>query len=231
MEPIHIIVVDDHVIVREGTRRLLEQDPRLLVVAEAGNGREALNLAREYRPDVVLLDLALPDISGIEVARRIALELPETRVAVLSAYDDDDYVVAALEAGVAAYLLKTVPAHDVIAAIHAVAEGQVILHPAVAAKLRQSLRRHETSSTEPVLTERELEVLRLAGAGFHNKEIASKLRISVRTVEGHLGHILGKLAVSSRTEAVVLGMARGWIVDEARTSSTSFKSRFPGEPS
>ena len=231
MEQIRVIVVDDHAIVREGTRRLLEQDPHILVVAEAGSGREALNLAREHSPDVLLLDLALPDMSGIEVARIIARELPETRVAVLSAYDDDDYVMAGLEAGVAAYLLKTVPARDVIAAIHAVAEGQVILHPLIAAKLRQSLRRRESTSADPALTERELEVLRLAGGGFHNKEIADKLRISVRTVEGHFGHILAKIEVSSRTEAVVFGIAHGWIGGDVTGASSEPRSRFPGESS
>lgn len=210
MERIRIVVVDDHAVVREGTCRLLEQDPRLHVVAEAESGRDALRLVQEHHPDVLLLDLALPDLSGIEVARQVACTAPSTRVVVLSAYDDDDYVLAALEIGVAAYLLKTVPARDVIAAVLSVVEGQVILHPTVAAKLRQSLRKQEATLPAPELTEREMDVLRLAAQGAHNKEIASRLRISIRTVEGHFSHILAKLAVTSRTEAVVYGMVHGW---------------------
>jgi DNA-binding NarL/FixJ family response regulator len=210
MRSIRVIVVDDHAVVREGTRRLLEQDPGLEVEAEGGTGAEAIGLVRRYCPDVLLLDLALPDVSGIEVARRVAAESPATRVAVLSAYDDDDYVVAALEAGVAAYLLKTAPAKDVIAAIHAVADGQVVLHPAIATKLRRSLSRSEASRPRSELTEREREVLRMAADGLHNKEIANRLSLSIRTVEGHLSHILAKLGVSSRTEAVVYGLAHGW---------------------
>jgi DNA-binding NarL/FixJ family response regulator len=202
MESIRIIVVDDHAVVREGTCELLERDPRLRVVAGAGSGAEALRLVRQHRPDVLLLDLALPDMSGIEVARQVASE-GTTRVVVLSAYDDEDYIVAALECGVAGYLLKTASAKEVIAAIHAVADGQVILHPAIAAKLRRSLRRNEANAAAPELTDREREVLRLAAAGFHNKEIADRLSISIRTVEGHLSHVLAKLGVSSRTEAVV----------------------------
>jgi NarL family two-component system response regulator LiaR len=210
MRSIRVIVVDDHAVVREGTCRLLEQDPELRVEATAGSGTEAVRLVRQLQPDVVLLDLALPDLNGIEVARRVADESPTTRVAVLSAYDDDDYVVAALEAGVAAYLLKTAPAKDVIAAIHAVADGQVVLHPAVAVKLRQSLRRREASPPGVDLTEREREVLRMTAAGLHNKEIADRLSLSIRTVEGHLSHILAKLGVSSRTEAVIYGLTHGW---------------------
>jgi two-component system, NarL family, response regulator LiaR len=210
MEDIRIIVVDDHAVVREGTIRLLEQDPRLRVVAETDSGVEAIRLVREHQPDVLLLDLALPDLSGIEVARRVAVDAPATGIAILSAYDDENYVLAALEAGVSAYLLKTVPASDVIKAIHAVADGQVILHPSIASNLRQSIRHREAGAVGPDLTEREHEVLRLAACGLHNKEIAQQLFISIRTVEGHLSHILAKIGVASRTEAVVYGLAHGW---------------------
>lgn len=210
MEEIRVIVVDDHAVFREGTRRLLEQDPRLRVVAEAGGGAEAVRLVEEHHPDVLLLDLALPDFNGIEVARRVADVAPATRIAVLSAYDDPDYIVAALKAGVAAYLPKSVPAKEVIVAIHAVADGQVILHPAIAAKLQKSLQRHDARPAITVLTEREREVFRHAAAGLHNKEIADRLSLSIRTVEVHLSHVLAKLGVSSRTEAVLCGLANGW---------------------
>lgn len=220
MDQIRIIVVDDHTVVREGTCRLLEQDPRLRVIAETGSGIEAVQLVREHRPDVLLLDMSLPDLSGIEVARQVTHTTPTTRIAILSAYDDENYVLAALEIGISAYLLKTAPAREVIAAILAVAEGQVILHPAVARQLRQSLRRHEAGASGTELTERERDVLRLAAGGLHNKEIAEQLSISIRTVEGHLSHVLDKLGVTSRTEAVVYGWAHGWFATDGLSPPT-----------
>ncbi len=203
-----MLIVDDHAVVREGSRQLLEQDDQLEVVGEAGTGEEAVRLAARLDPDVVLLDLALPDITGVEAARQMRERSPEVKIVVLSAYDDHDYVVAAMDVGAAAYLLKTVRGKDVIDAIHAVQQGQVILHPAVAAKLRRSMR--QSDDAEPSLSPREMEILRLAAKGLHNKDIADTLSISVRTVEGHLSHVLTKLDVTSRTEAVVYGAARHW---------------------
>ncbi len=208
MDRIRVLIVDDHTVVREGSRQLLEQDHALDVVGEAGTGEDAVRLANRLDPDVVLLDLALPDITGVEAARQIRVCCPEVKIVVLSAYDDQDYVVAAMDVGAAAYLLKTVRGQDVIDAIHAVQQGQVILHPSVAAKLRRSMRQREDA--EPLLSAREMEILRLAAKGLHNKEISEELSISVRTVEGHLSHILTKLDVTSRTEAVVYGAARHW---------------------
>lgn len=212
--PIRVPIVDDHAVVREGTRQLLEHDPALLVVGEAGSGAEAIQLARQLCPDVVLLDLALPDQNGLAAARQLRELVPTTKVVILSAYDDDDYVLAAMEVGAAGYLLKTMRGRDVINAIHAAEEGQIILHPAIAAKLRHSLRRDAHDAAEASLSSRELEILRLAARGLHNKEIARALSISVRTVEGHLSHILTKLGVTSRTEAVVYGAARHWFALE-----------------
>ena len=203
-----MLIVDDHAVVREGSRQLLEQDDALEVVGEAGSGDEAVRLAALLKPDVVLLDLALPDMTGVEVARRIRETSAETKIVILSAYDDQDYVVAAMDVGAAAYLLKTVRGKDVIDAIHAVQQGQVILHPSVAAKLRRTMRHSDTD--EPVLSPREMQILRMAAKGLHNKDIADALSISIRTVEGHLSHILMKLDVTSRTEAVVYGAARHW---------------------
>lgn len=220
MPHIRVVIVDDHAVVREGTRQLLEADSGLEVVGEAATGQEAVQLIERLGPDVVLLDLALPDINGIEVAGRLQTALPDTKVIILSAYDDADYVVAAMDAGVAAYLLKTSRGQEVIDAIHAVNQGQVILHPEVAAKLRRPQQREE-----PELTPRELEVLRLAAVGRHNKEIADQLSISVRTVEGHLSHILTKLDVASRTEAVVYGLARHWFTLQGETPDTTGEER------
>jgi DNA-binding NarL/FixJ family response regulator len=210
MVAVRVVIVDDHAVVREGTRKLLEHDPTLAVVGETGSGIDALRLVAQERPDVVLLDLSLADISGIEVARRIHVAVPSVKIVVLSAYDDDDYVVAAIEAGVSAYLIKTVRGQEVIDTLHAVQQGNVVLHPSIAAKLRHSLRRSSTVEADPRLSVRELLVLQMVAKGMHNKEIAERLSISTRTVEGHLSHILTKLDVSSRTEAVLVALSRHW---------------------
>lgn len=207
---VRVLIVDDHAVVREGTRQLLERDVFLQVVGEAGSGAEAIQLARYLQPNVVLLDLALPDMNGIEVARRIREVAQTAKIVVLSAYDDEDYVLAAMEVGASAYLLKTVRGSEVINAIRAAEQGQIVLHPAVAAKLRRSLRGGMREGEDPGLSVRELEILRLTAKGLHNKEIARAMSISVRTVEGHLSHILTKLGVTSRTEAVVYGAAHRW---------------------
>jgi two-component system, NarL family, response regulator LiaR len=210
---IRVLVVEDHAVVREGTRQLIEQDERIQMAGEAESGNQAIRLAEDLQPDVILLDLALGDMTGIDVARKVTSVAPNARIIVLSAYDDRDYVMAAMEIGVAAYLLKTVRAHEIIDAIHAVMEGQVILHPNVASQLRHSLTSRDSDEQAP-LSARELEVLALAARGYSNQKIADQLSISVRTVEGHLSHILSKLDVESRTEAVVYGMAQGWITQK-----------------
>lgn len=207
---IRVLIVDDHPVVREGTRQVLERDPAIEVVGEAGTVADAVRLARHARPDVVLLDLALPDQSGIEGLPQIRSAAPRAAVLVLSAYDEEDYVVAAMEAGAAGYLLKTMRARDMVGAIQSVHQGQVVLHPTVAEKLRRSLRANAGEAREPRLSPRELAILRLAAKGHRNKEIAAMMSISVRTVEGHLSHILTKIGASSRTEAVMYGAAHHW---------------------
>jgi two-component system, NarL family, response regulator LiaR len=210
---IRVLVVEDHAVVREGTRQLIERDERIEMAGEAESGAQAIRLAEDLQPDVILLDLALGDMTGIDVARHVATVAPDSKIIILSAYDDRDYVMAAMEIGVSAYLLKTVRAHEIIDAIHAVVEGQVILHPNVAAQLRRSLTSRDTDQQTP-LSARELEVLRLAARGYSNQRIADELSISVRTVESHVSHILSKMDVESRTEAVVYGMAQGWITQK-----------------
>ncbi|MFA5891577.1 MAG: response regulator transcription factor [Actinomycetota bacterium] len=211
-----VLIVEDHAVVREGTREILARDATLEVAGEAGTASEAVRLARELRPDVILLDLALPDRNGIDAVPDIAEAAPDARILVLSAYDDEDYVVAAIEAGAAGYLLKTMRGKEVIEAIHAAREGRVTLHPAVAAKLRHSLQKGS-----PSLSPREREILELAARGLRNKEIGRAMHLSVRTVEGHLSHILAKLGVSSRTEAVVYGVARHWFDMDRTAGETS----------
>jgi NarL family two-component system response regulator LiaR len=207
MTRLRVLLAEDHAVVREGTRQILEQDPELTVVGEAADGAEVVSLAARLLPDVVLLDLSLPVMNGVEAARRIrALEHPPF-VLILSAYDDEDYVVAAIDAGASGYLLKTAHADDVVAAIRAVARGEVVLHPAVA----RHLVGHGSHGEREPLTDRELDILRLAARGQRTKDIAAHLSVSTRTVDAQFTGIFNKLGVSTRTEAIVHAASRGWV--------------------
>jgi NarL family two-component system response regulator LiaR len=215
LETIRILIADDHAFVREGTRRILEQEPDLEVVAEAGDGEEAVKLACDLKPDVALVDVAMPRIDGIEATRRIKTQCPAVAVLVLSAYDDDQFIFGLLEAGAAGYLLKSVRGQEIVDAIRAVHAGESVLHPSVARKV---LNRFAGVSGKPrerksldLLTEREMEVLKMVTKGLSNKDIAEGLCLSVRTVQGHLANIFNKLRVSSRTEAVVHALKEGWV--------------------
>ncbi len=181
-------------------------------VGEAEDGQQAVDLTVKLRPDVVVLDLRLPVLSGIEAARRIRQLVPETKIMVLSAYDDDDYVVAAMQAGAAGYLLKTAHGNEVVSAIHSIARGEVVLHSKIAAKLVgfRAGDRPMPLDEEEALTEREMDILKLAAKGLRNKDIAGQLQLSTRTVEGHFSHIFTKLGVSSRTEAIIYGASHHW---------------------
>jgi DNA-binding NarL/FixJ family response regulator len=208
-EHIRLLLVEDHALVREGTREILERDPRLHVVGEADDGPSALALVDELQPDIVLVDLDLPILNGIEVIRRIKAKPDGPLALVLSAYDDEDYVMAALSAGATGYLLKTAHADELISAIHAAASGETVLHGSVGRTLLA--RAQSPRVRNDVLTERELEVLRFAAQGARTKQIAAQLLVSARTVEGHLTSIFNKLGVSGRTEAIMYAAARGWI--------------------
>jgi len=212
MERIKIVIADDHVVVREGTRELLEREPDLEVVGEAGDGQEAVRLVTTLQPDVAIIDIAMPRLNGIEATKQIKALYPATAVLILTAYDNDQYIFALLEAGAAGYLLKNVRGQEVIEAVRAVYAGESVLHPVVARKV---LNRFVPSSREAKgreaeeLTDREMEVLKLAAKGLSNKDIAQELCLSVRTIQAHLGNIFGKLMVGSRTEAVVCGLKQG----------------------
>ena len=215
MSGIRILLADDHVMVREGTRRILEKETDLHVVAEASDGREAVALTQREHPDVAVIDISMPLMNGIEATKEIKRISPQTAVLVLSAYDDDEYVFAILEAGAAGYLLKNARGSEVIDAVRRVHEGESVLHPAIAKKLLQHISHDRAPTVDGVdesLTEREMTVLRLAGQGLSNREIADNLVVSPRTVQSHMANIFSKLGVGSRTEAVLMGLRRGWLV-------------------
>jgi len=205
MRRLRVLLAEDHAVVREGTRSILQQDADITIVGEAADGAEAADLARDLKPDVVLLDMALPILNGVEATRRIRSLPDPPQVVILTAYDDADYVQAALEAGATGYLLKTARASEVIAAIHSVAQGEVVLHPTIA----RVLLARRAAGQASLLSPRELEVLRYAASGVRNRDIAVSMGVSSRTVEGHLTAAFNKLGVSSRTEAIVEAMGRG----------------------
>lgn len=216
MDKIKVLIADDHAVVREGTRQILEQEPDMQVVGEAGDGEEAVRLTGATRPDVAIVDIAMPRLDGIEATKQIKARYPTVAILILSAYDDDQFVFSLLEAGAAGYLLKSVRGRELVDAVRAVHGGESVLHPAIARKVLN--RFVPSSSGEPryqkpveILSEREMEVLKLATRGLSNQDIANQLCLSLRTIQAHLGHIFNKLEVSSRTEAVVRALKAGWI--------------------
>ncbi|RPJ26792.1 MAG: DNA-binding response regulator [Chloroflexi bacterium] len=208
---IKVILADDHHMVRAGIRQLLESEQDIQVLAEAGDGEEAKSLIQQHKPDVAVLDIQMPKASGIEVTRWVRAHLPEVGVLILTAYDDDPYVMAVLQAGANGYVLKTAKTDDLIQAVRDVYEGKSALDPAVTRKLMSNIFRHPEKISVESLTERELDVLRLAAKGFTNKAIGVQLNISDRTVQGHLAHTFAKLQATSRTEAVMRAVSLGWI--------------------
>jgi NarL family two-component system response regulator LiaR len=218
VDQITILLADDHVLVREGTRELLAHEEDMEVVGEAGDGEEAVRLTADLHPHVVIMDIAMPRLNGIEATKQIKAIHPDSAILILSAYDDDQYVFALLEAGAAGYLLKDVPAQELVGAIRAVNAGESILHPAVARKVINRFAsppvRAATEAELDQLSEREMEVLKLAAKGMTNVEIAKELVLSVRTVQGHLSNIFSKMQVGSRTEAVIQALRRGWFTLE-----------------
>ncbi len=210
MDKIRILIADDHALVRDGTRRILEAEQDMEVVAEAANGEEAVQLAMELRPDIVLMDIAMPKMDGIDATKQIKHECPAINVLILSAYDDDQFVFRLLQAGAAGYLLKSVHSQELVTGIRAVNHGESVLHPAIARKV---LSRFVLTSQKPPdtmttgeLTKREIEFLKLMTRGLSNKEIANEVNLSIRTVQGCLGQIFKKLGVNSRIEAVIYAL-------------------------
>jgi DNA-binding NarL/FixJ family response regulator len=214
MEVIQTLVADDHALIRAGTRQILEREPDLNVVGEASTGEEALAMMTELEPDLALLDLRLPDLSGIEIARRARDLGLRTRVVLLSAFDDEEYVLEALRAGASGYLAKTLPSQELAPWLRKVHGGEVAMDPQLAARLARYMGHASGRDPEPSFSSRELAVLQLLATGQANKQIARQLGISPRTVEGHLSHIFGKLGVNSRTAAVLYAINHGLVETE-----------------
>lgn len=202
--PIRLLIADDHGVVRQGLRMFLSTDPEIEIVGEARDGSETVDLARELRPDVVLLDLLMPVMDGIEATKIIRRELPRTEVVALTSVMEDGTIIDAIRAGAIAYLLKDTESQELRRAVKSAAAGQVQLSPAVAARLASEFR----SSAAPLdpLTDREAEVLALLARGKSNKEISTDLGISEQTVKSHVSHILKKLGLPSRTHAAIYSL-------------------------
>lgn len=212
---IRILLADDHAIVRAGIRQLLEHSGDILVVAEASDGLVAQQMIMKHKPDVAVLDIQMPKASGIEVTRWVRSQIPEVGVLILTAFDDDPYITAVLQAGANGYVLKTASPSDLIQAVIDVHEGKSVLDASITQKLMTHLFSAQSKPFVEELTARELEVLSLVAKGFTNKAIGVQLEISDRTVQGHLAHIFNKLQASSRTEAVMRAVSLGWISQHA----------------
>lgn len=210
-DPIRVLLADDHAIVRAGIRQFLEHAGNIQVVAEADDGESAIRLIKQNTPDIAVLDIQMPKASGIEVTRWVRANLPQVGVLILTAFDDDPYVLAVLQAGANGYVLKTASPADLIQAVQDVYDGKSVLDPNVTQKLLSQLSHSRELSPVETLTDREMEVLQLVARGFTNKAIGVQLGISDRTVQGHLAHIFDKLQANSRTEAVMRAVSMGWI--------------------
>jgi two-component system, NarL family, response regulator LiaR len=215
--PIRLLIVDDHAIIRAGLQALLQGVPDMEVVGEATNGREAVDLAGKLNPDVILMDLVLPEMDGIEAIRKIVSNQPKARILVLTTFSGEDKVFPAIKAGAMGYQLKDSSPQELVEAIREVNRGQASLHPLIARKVLDEVLNppDQPPSREP-LTQREIEVLRLIAAGLENREIAERLVLSEATVRTHVSNILGKLHLASRTQAALYALREGLAsLDEA----------------
>jgi NarL family two-component system response regulator LiaR len=208
---ITVLLVDDHAVVRQGVRAFLEARREFTVVGEAGSGVEALKLTEQHIPDIVLMDLIMPEMDGVEATRQVKNISPRTQIVVLTSYHEDENIFPALEAGAISYILKDVDLDDLADAIHKAARGEVTLHPRVAARIIQELHNTRSGEINPFteLTNREMEVLKWIANGLSNSEIAAQLVISEHTVRGHVSNILSKLHLADRTQAAVFAWHKG----------------------
>jgi NarL family two-component system response regulator LiaR len=210
-ESIRVLIVDDHAVVREGLRAFLELQEGIDVAGEAADGNEAIEAARRVRPDVILMDLVMPQLDGVAAMRLLRERVPETRVIVLTSFLDDDKLLPALRSGAGGYLLKNADPPEVARAVRAAHAGEALLDPVVAARLVETLAADGVEDPLDRLTPREREVLVLIGRGFPNKRIALELDVSEKTVKTHVGHVLAKLGVTDRTQAAVFAVRSGLV--------------------
>lgn len=218
-DKLRILIADDHPLLREALRQALDSEKDAEVIAEAGDGEEAVKLASELKPDVVVMDIVMPKLNGIEATKKIKKMTPGVAILILTAYDDDEYVLGLLDAGAAGYLLKSARGHDLVNAIRAIQAGESVLHPSIIAKLlkRAMMAPVKEHKHPELLSERESDILKLVTLGMSNKEIGKKLFLSERTVKAHLTNIFNKLNVASRSEAIVKGLKWGLVTLEDTT--------------
>jgi NarL family two-component system response regulator LiaR len=217
-DPIRVLIADDHPVVRQGLRGFLETYADITVIAEADNGAQAVALALEHVPDVILMDLLMPEMDGVEAIEQVVAASPATRIIVLTSYTEDEYLLPAMRAGAMGYQLKDADPEDLVSAIRAAARGQTTLHPSVAARLVRGVD-HPGEDSLADLSERELDVLRLVARGMSNKEIAKELVISEGTVKSHVSNILSKLHLAHRTQAALYALKRRLIpLDDPHTA-------------
>lgn len=211
-----LLIADDHPLVREALRQALDSEEDMEVVAEAADGEEAVRLASEFKPDVAVMDIVMPKLNGIEATRKIKEIAPDIAILILTAYDDDEYVLGLLDAGAAGYLLKSARGRDLAGAIRAIKSGESVLHPKIIAKLlrRAMVAPAKEKGSSDLLSERESEILRSVALGMSNREIAERLVLSERTIKAHLTNIFNKLNVASRSEAIVKGLQWGLVTLE-----------------
>jgi len=214
-EKIRVLLADDHSLLREAMRNCIDHEEDMEVVGEAGDGEEAVRLCSDLNPDIVIMDIVMPKLNGIEASKQIKEMNPAVAVLILTAYDDDRYILGLLEAGAAGYLLKSARGRTVVEAVRTISRGESVLHPTVIAKLLKHALRTEVSPEESrygdLLSAREMEIMKLAARGMSNKDIAEELCLTVRTVKAHLSNIFSKLGVASRTEAILKGLREGWL--------------------
>jgi NarL family two-component system response regulator LiaR len=211
--PITVLIADDHAVVRSGIRGFLEAQPDLQVLGEAASGAEGVKLAAELVPDVVLMDLAMPEMDGVEATRRIRDASPRTQVVVLTSFHDDAHIFPAIRAGALSYLLKDINPEELARTVRLAAQGEAVLNPRVASRMVKELAGGQAPQSNPLaeLSSRELEVLKLIAEGLSNAEIAERLVLSQKTVKGHVSNILGKLHLADRTQAAILAWREGMI--------------------
>ncbi len=222
MSEIRVLLADDHNVLRQGMAQVLEAQPDITVVAQASNGKEAYRLAMQHQPDVILMDINMPEMDGVAAAQKITAELPQTGIIILTMYRRDDYVFEAIKAGASGYLLKEAELDELLDAIRAVAQGEAVIDPSIAGRVLAELRRPRRTPVEavPELADRDLEILQLVAQGLSNQEIADRLFLAEKTIRNRLSLIFKRLHLENRTQAALYALREG-LIDEDTEDTTS----------